>query len=80
MAERLERTFIVGLLGDTTTVHTILDDICVKLKKVDKKITQQYGWLVELVADKGCHSREPLKRLLSSILRNLGSVPMYGYP
>ena len=52
--------------GDTATIHTTLKDTRSKLKKVMKKNSPQYNRPAELVADKGYHSRETLKRLDSA--------------
>ena len=52
--------------GDTTTIHTSLKDTRSNLKRVKKKAAPQRGRPAELVADKGYHSRETLKRLNSA--------------
>ena len=49
--------------GDTTTIHTTLQDTRSKLKGVKKKAAPRFGQPAELVGDKGYHSRETLKRL-----------------
>jgi transposase len=52
--------------GDTATIHETLKDTRAKLKTVNKKTSPRYDRPAELLADKGYHSRETLKRLDSS--------------
>jgi len=52
--------------GDTTTIHKTLKDTRSKLKKANRKTASQRKRPAELVADKGYHSRETLKRLDNS--------------
>jgi transposase len=49
--------------GDTTTIHKTLKDTRSKLKKAKRKNAPKRKMPAELVADKGYHSRETLKRL-----------------
>lgn len=60
--------------GDTTTIHKTLKDTRSKLKSVKKKAAPKYDCPADLIADKGYHSRDVLKKL-DGAFRSRISVP-----
>jgi transposase len=60
--------------GDTATIHKTLKDTRSKLTSVKKKAAPKYDQPADLVADKGYHSRDVLKKL-DSAFRSRVSVP-----
>jgi transposase len=65
--------------GDTETIHATLKDARSKLKKVMKRAAPQYDRPAELVADKGYHSRETLKKLDSAFRSRISEPKTKGF-